>query len=88
MLNYLECSIKDFNEAMNVKDEDVKNISSEYLYILFTKYSSDYRVVKDSHNLTHKRISKEITRKKELYKQELNNRGIEVEEQPFYVKRD
>ena len=88
MLNYLECSIKDFNEAMNVKDEDVKNISSEYLYILFTKYSSDYRVVKDSHNLTHKRISKEITRKKELYKQELNNRGIEVEEQPFYVKRE
>ena len=85
MLNYLECNIKDFNAALDKRNENVKELSSEHLYILFTKYDSDYKVAKNSNSKLHNRITKEIARKKEEYKQELLKRGIEINETEIYV---
>lgn len=41
MLDYRECSIEDFNKAMENKNEDVKTLSNEHLYILYTKFKAD-----------------------------------------------
>ncbi len=43
MLNYKECTIEEFQAAMAEKNKCVKEISDEYLYILYTKFKADAR---------------------------------------------
>ena len=41
MKDYKECNIKDFESAMRKKDDDVKTLTNEELYILATKFEAD-----------------------------------------------
>jgi len=78
MLNYRDCNIEDFNKAMLQKNEDVKNISNEYLYILYTKFKADAAVCYGTRTSYGSGIGKTSEQQANLYKSELANRGIDV----------
>lgn len=39
--DYKNCDLDDFKQAMSQKNDDVETISTEYLYILYTKFMAD-----------------------------------------------
>lgn len=78
MLNYKECSIEDFNKAMENKDTNVKELSNEYLYILYTKFSADASVCFWAGTPYAMSISRKSENRVNIYKEELKNRGINV----------
>lgn len=39
--DYKNCDLADFMQAMSQKDDNVETISTEYLYILYTKFMAD-----------------------------------------------
>ena len=76
MLNYKECSIEDFNAAMQQKDANVQSISDSHLYILYTKFKADasrcfYAGTSYAAGLGHSSENKAS-----VYKTELQRRGI------------
>lgn len=78
MLNYKECSIEDFNEAMSRKNTDVKEISNDYLYILYTKFKADASVCFHAGTSYGRGLGISSEQKAKMYKDELLNRGINV----------
>lgn len=78
MLNYRDCNIEDFTRAMAQKNDDVKNISNEYLYILYTKFKADATVCYGARTSYSRGIGKTSEQQANLYKSELANRGIDV----------
>ena len=78
MLNYKECDIKDFEKAMELKNTDIKTISTEHLYILYTKFKADAYTCYYQGGSYANNIGDRSNKKAEAYKIELNNRGIEI----------
>lgn len=78
MLNYKECHIDDFTKAMEQKNADVKTISNEYLYILYTKFMADARQCFYAGTSYASGIGHKSEKQAEVYKTELQNRGIDV----------
>lgn len=81
MLNYKECDIKDFNEAMGKKDMDVKDISNEHLYILYTKFKADAQACFNAfrgESVYQRSIRHRSENRARGYKEELQKRGINV----------
>lgn len=76
MLNYKECDINDFNEAMKNKDMDVKNISDTHLYILYTKFKADALACFYAGTSYARGLGIESENQAKIYKEELQNRGI------------
>lgn len=78
MLNYKECHIDDFKKAMEQKNADVKTISSEYLYILYTKFMADARQCFYAGTTHESGIGHKSEKRAEAYKNELQSRGIDI----------
>lgn len=78
MLNYKECHIGDFNKAMEQKNADVKTISNEYLYILYTKFMADARQCFYAGTTYSRGIGYKSENQAEVYKTELLNRRVEL----------
>lgn len=78
MLNYKECNINDFNEAMQNKDMDVKNISNTHLYILYTKFKADASACFYAGTSYASNLGRRSENRAKVYKEELQNRGINV----------
>lgn len=74
MLNYKDCKIEDFNHAISLKNENVKEIPTEFLYILYTKFMADSANVRcnNSYSIGIYYSSKD---KAEAFKKELIKRG-------------
>lgn len=78
MLNYKECSIEDFNKAMKSKNEDVKTLSNEYLYILYTKFKADASACFQAGTSYAMSLSRSSKNTANVYKEELQHRGIKI----------
>lgn len=78
MLNYKECSIEDFEAAMKQKNADVKTISNEYLYILYTKFKADARLCFHAATGYATGLGYDSENKAKAYKEELQARGINI----------
>lgn len=78
MLNYKECSIEDFNKAMESKNEDVKTLSNEYLYILYTKFKADASACFQAGTSYTMILSRRSKDRVNTYKEELQHRGIKI----------
>lgn len=78
MLNYKECSIEDFNKAMESENEDVKTLSNEYLYILYTKFKADASVCFQTGTSYAMSLSRRSKDRANTYKEELQRRGIKI----------
>ena len=78
MNDYKECHRDDFTKAMEQKNADVKTISNEYLYILYTKFIADARQCFYAGTSYASGIGLESEKQAEIYKTELQNRGIDV----------
>lgn len=78
MLNYRECDINDFNEAIKNKDMDVKNISNTHLYILYTKFKADALACFYAGTSYARYLEGLSEDRAKVYKEELQNRGINV----------
>ena len=78
MLDYKKCSIEDFNKAMENKDTDVKELSNEYLYILYTKFNADASACFQAGTSYAMGLSMKSKNRVNTYKEELHNRGINV----------
>ena len=78
MLNYRDCSIEDFNKAMEEKNTDVKDISNEHLYILYTKFKADASTCFRARTSYASGLGRSSENQANLYKEELNRRGINV----------
>lgn len=78
MLNYKECSIEDFNEAMKQKNVDVKDISNAHLYILYTKFKADASTCFRASTSYASGLGRSSENQANLYKEELIRRGITV----------
>ena len=78
MLNYKECSIEDFNAAMQQKDADVQSISDSHLYILYTKFQSDASRCFYADTGYAVGLGRSSDNKAKTYKAELQRRGIMV----------
>lgn len=78
MLNYKECSIDDFNEAMKNKNMDVKSISDEHLYILYTKFKADASACFYAGTSYARTLGAFSEKQAQSYKEELQNREINV----------
>lgn len=75
MFNYVECPIEDFNRAMKIiRDTPYTEISTDLLYIAFTKYCADYRWTCHVHNS----LCWSIKKKRDELGNELESRGIKV----------
>lgn len=78
MINYKECSIEDFNNAIKSKDADIKTLSNEYLYILYTKFEADAFACYQAGTLYSMEISRKSKEDAGKYKEELQKRGFNV----------
>lgn len=78
MLDYKECHLSDFEAAMAQKDEDVKNISTEYLYILYTKFRADARVCAQNRTGYALCLSISSDKRADMYLKELQTRGVQI----------
>lgn len=79
MLDYKNCSIEDFIKAMSQKNEDLKHISSEYLYILYTKFKADAIACGRAGTSYASGLRIDSNKRADLYKEELLRRGIDAE---------
>ncbi len=75
MLNYKDCDIKDFNEAMAQKNNDVKNISDAHLYILWTKFKADTRACFYAGTSYSRSIGIDSENRAKAYEEELKRRA-------------
>lgn len=78
MLDYRECSIEDFNKAMESKNEDVKTLSTEHLYILYTKFKADASACFQAGTSYAMSLSTRSKNRANAYKEELQQRGIKI----------
>ena len=78
MLNYKECDIADFNDAMQEKDRDAKEISDAHLYILYTKYTADASSCFYSESSYATGLGIASKNRAKVYKEELQRRGISL----------
>ena len=78
MLSYRECNIDDFNNALKQKHDDVKTISDEYLYILYTKFEADARQCSGVHSSYATGLNISSKKQAKIYKEELLKRGISI----------
>lgn len=78
MLDYRECSIEDFKEAMKQTNIDVKDISNEHLYILYTKFKADALTCFRARKGYASELGRCSENQAERYKEELKRRGIDV----------
>lgn len=76
MLNYKDCSIEDFNAAMQEKNDDVKTISNEHLYILYTKFKAGASTCFHAGTSYASGLGISSENRAKTYKDELKNRGI------------
>lgn len=79
MLNYLECSEFQFQEAMRMVREDVKmpDFPTELLYIAYTKYCSDARNIDTGTSYAYG-IYIKTKQRRDQFKQELVRRGVQL----------
>lgn len=78
MLNYKQCHIDDFNEALKNKDMNLADISDEHLYILYTKFKADALTCFRSRTPYAAGLGAASEDCANAYKKELKNRGISV----------
>lgn len=76
MLDYKECSIEEFEAAMQQKNADVSAISSERLFILYTKFKADACACSRARTSYAYGIGIDSSRKANSYKEELQRRGF------------
>lgn len=78
MLNYKECSDEEFINAMREKNEDVTTLSTEHLYILYTKFQADARHCFYAASSYARDVGAKSENQAKIYKQELQKRGVIV----------
>lgn len=75
LLNYKECSMEDYVEAINESLKSIDNISTKSLYILYTKYYHDYQSIEKEDNYDFELKFKMRCRRDDLLR-ELKKRNI------------
>ena len=78
LLNYKECHIDDFNEALKLKDVDVETISNEYLYVLYTKFKADAKICANTQTSYAYGVGFHPSQRAKIYKNELVRRGVSL----------
>ena len=78
MLDYKECSLAEFETAMQQKNADISTISSEHLFILYTKFKADARVCSRARTSYAYGVGLDSSRKADAYKEELQRRGFVI----------
>lgn len=78
MKNYKECTIEDFNISMKEKDYELKKISNEHLYILYTKFKEEAATCFCVGTNYSRDFGHRSEKRANMYKEELQNRGITV----------
>lgn len=78
MLNYKECDIKDFESAMKQKNADIKTISNEHLYILYTKFKADATACAYAGTSYASGLSIDSKNQAQRYADELKSRNISI----------
>lgn len=74
LANYKDCHIDDFKAAIKLKNADPKTISTEYLYILYTKYKADAFQCYRAQTSYGNDIAKKSEDHAELFRKELISR--------------
>ena len=80
MLNYLECSASQFEEATRMArhhDIPASDFPTDLLYIAYTKYSSDARHIGTGTSYAYG-ICITTAKRRDEFKQELIRRGVSV----------
>lgn len=79
MLNYLECSDSQFEEATKMARLDVpaSDFPTDLLYIAYTKYSSDARKIDCGTSYAYG-VYIETAKRRDQFKEELIRRGVQV----------
>lgn len=79
MLNYLECSDSQFEEATKMARQDVSasDFPTDLLYIAYTKYSSDAKRIDCGTSYAYG-IYIETARRRDQFKEELIRRGVQL----------
>ena len=79
MLNYLECSDSQFEEATKMARRDVpaSDFATDLLYIAYTKYSSDARKIDCGTSYAYG-VYIETAKRRDQFKEELIRRGVQV----------
>lgn len=78
MLDYKRCDIADFESAMAQKDENVKNISTEHLYILYTKFMADACAYSSVGTFYPMGLGISSKKRAQTYLEELKARGVQI----------
>lgn len=76
LLNYKECSIDQYIKAVNESLKKIPDISTESLYILYTKYYHDYQLIEKEDNYDFELKFRLRCRKDDIL-HELKKRGIQ-----------
>lgn len=76
MLDYKECSLAEFEAAMQQKNADISTISSEHLFILYTKFKADACACGRARTSYAYGVGLDSSRKANAYKEELQRRGF------------
>ena len=78
MLTYKECNPDEFNRAMSEKDTDVKFISTEHLYILYTKFKNDALNLFSHGSSYAMSLGGKSQSRMKTYEAELIQRGVDI----------
>lgn len=78
MLNYKECSIEAFESAMQQKNADVSTISTEHLFILYTKFKADALTCFFAGTSYAHGVGAKSENKSEAFRLELLRRGVQL----------
>ena len=78
LLDYKECSLEDFKSAMCLKDADVSEIATPYLYVLYTKFKADAYICSRAQTSYAYGVGLDSSRKANAYKEELQKRGVMI----------
>lgn len=78
MLDYKECSLAEFEAAMQQKNTDISTISSEHLFILYTKFKADACTCSRVRTSYAYGVGLDSSRKADTYKEELQRRGFMI----------
>lgn len=77
MKNYKECSDEEYERALSQKNtKNLKEITDEDLYILYTKFMHDYCTIDSSWSSYTLDLSIKYKQRIDLYEKELKRRGI------------
>ena len=79
VLNYLECSDAQFEEATKMARHDVpvSDFPTDLLYIAYTKYNSDARRIDCGTSYAYE-VYIETARRRNQFKEELIRRGVQL----------